>query len=108
MPFCHFIDGLSVDKYGKLSVEAVLTCCLWFNRKARNRSSRWCVNEFIEDQKLFRYQKNYVRKEKLQYYHNMMAKIFGEMKYIRDDGSIKLTLDFGKYGAHEVLAILVI
>ena len=31
MPFCHFIDGLSVDKYGKLSVEAVLTRCLWFN-----------------------------------------------------------------------------
>ena len=29
MPFCHFIDGLSVDKYGKLSVEAVLSCCLW-------------------------------------------------------------------------------
>ena len=39
MPFCHFIDGLSVDKYGKLSVEAVLTCCLWLNRKSRNRSS---------------------------------------------------------------------
>ena len=36
MPFCHFIDGLSIDKYGKLSVEAVLTCCLWYNRKARN------------------------------------------------------------------------
>ena len=39
MPFCHFIDGLQIDKYGKLSVEAVLTCCLWFNRRARNRSS---------------------------------------------------------------------
>ncbi len=24
VPFCHFIDGLSVDKYGKLTVEAVL------------------------------------------------------------------------------------
>ena len=23
MLFCHFIDGLSIDKYGKLSVEAV-------------------------------------------------------------------------------------
>ena len=26
--FCHFIDGLSVDKYGKPTAEAVLICCL--------------------------------------------------------------------------------
>ena len=108
MPFCHFIDGLSVDKYGKLSVEAVLTCCLWFNRKARNRSSSWWVHGFIEDQKLFRDQKNYVRNERLQDYHDMMAKIFEEMKQIRDSGGIKLTLDFGKDGTHEVIAIPVI
>ena len=57
MPFCHFIDGLSVDKYGKLFIEAVLSCCLWYNRKARNRSSSWFVQGFIEDQKLFRGQK---------------------------------------------------
>ena len=108
MPFCHFIDGLSVDKYGKLTVEAVLTCCLWFNRKARNRSSSWWVHGFIEDQTLFRDQKNYVRHEKLQDYHDMMSKIFEEMKYIRDCGGIKLTLDFGKHGKHNVIAIPVI
>ena len=108
MPFCHFTDGLSVDKYGKLSVEAVLTCCLWFNRKARNRSSSWWVHGFIEDQKLFRDQKNYVRNERLQDYHDMMAKIFEEMKQIRECGGIKLTLDFGKDGTHEVIAIPVI
>ena len=39
MPFFHFIDRLNVDKYSKLIVEAVLTYCLWFNRKACNRSS---------------------------------------------------------------------
>ena len=43
MPFCHFIDGLKVDKYGELTIEAVLTCCLWFNKKARNRASTWWV-----------------------------------------------------------------
>jgi len=32
MPLFHFIDRLNIDKYGKLIVEAVLTCCLWFNR----------------------------------------------------------------------------
>ena len=73
MPFCHFMDRLSVDKYGKLTVEAVLTCCLWFNRKARNRSSSWWIHGSIEDQILFRDQTNYVRQEKLQDYHDMMA-----------------------------------
>ena len=108
MPFCHFIDGLTVDKYGKLSVEAVLSCCLWFNRKARNRSSTWFVQGFIEDQSLFRDQKNYIRTEKLQDYHDMMSKIFEEMKNIRNNGGIKLTLDFGNHGIHEVIAIPVI
>ena len=108
MPFCHFIDGLSVDKYGKLTVEAVLTCCLWFNRKARNRSSSWWVHGFVEDQGLFRDQKTYIRQEKLQDYHDMMSKIFQEMKDIRDCGGIKLTLNFGLHGKHDVIAIPVI
>ena len=29
MPFCHFIDGLAINKYGNINVEAVLTCCLY-------------------------------------------------------------------------------
>lgn len=29
-----FIDGLTIYKYSKLILEAVLTCCFWFNRKA--------------------------------------------------------------------------
>ena len=61
MPFCHFIDGFNIDKYRKLTVEAVLTCCLWFNRKARNRSSTWWVHGFVQDQTLFRDQKNIYR-----------------------------------------------
>ncbi len=108
MPFCHFIDGLSVDKYGKLSVEAVLTCCLWYNRKARNRSSSWWVHGFVEDQALFMNQKSYSKQEKLQDYHDMMSKIYLEMKQIRDCGGIKLTLNFGNDGKHEVIAIPVI
>ena len=80
MPFCHFIDGLKIDKYGKLSVEAVLTCCLWFNRRARNRSSTWFVQGFMNDQTLFNSQGNYVRDDKAQDYHDIMAKIFQEMK----------------------------
>ena len=27
MPFCYFINELNIDKYEKLTVEAVLTCC---------------------------------------------------------------------------------
>ena len=85
-----------------------MTCCLWFNRKARDRSSSWVFHGFIEDQKLFRDLKKYVRQERLQDYYDMMAKIFEEMKYIHDCGGIQLTLDFGKYGTQEVIAIPII
>ena len=105
MPFCHFIDGLSIDKYGKLTVEAVLTCCLWFNRKTRNRASSWFVHGFVEDQKLLCDQKNYMRSEKMQDYHDMMSKIFHEMKWIYDSGGVKLTLDFGGSKKHNVIAM---
>ena len=108
MPFCHFIDGLKIDKYGKLSVEAVLTCCLWFNRKARNRSSTWFVQGFVQDQTLFHSQSTYVRDDKAQDYHDMMSKIFQEMKEIRDNGGMKLSLDFGNGKTHEVIAMPVI
>ena len=57
MQFCHFIDGLALDKYGNIIVEAVLTYCLWFNRKTRNRFSTWWVQGFVEDQTLFSDQK---------------------------------------------------
>ena len=56
--FCHFIDGISVDKYGKLTVEVALTCCIWYNKKARNRASTWWVQGLVQDKKLFRDQKN--------------------------------------------------
>ena len=108
MPFCHFIDGLNIDKYGKLTVEAVLTCCLWFNRKARNRSSTWWVHGFVQDQKLFRDQKNYIRNDKAQDYHDMMGKIFKEMRVIREAGGMKLTLDFDNNKTYDVIAIPVV
>ena len=108
MPFCHFIDGLNVDKYSKLTVEAVTTCCLWFNQKARNRSSTWWVQGFIEDQNLFRDQDFYVRNEKAQDYHGMLQCIFKETKDIRDSGGIRLTLNFGDTLQYDIIAIPVI
>ena len=57
MPFCHLIDGFRVDKYRKLTIETVLTLCMWFNRKERNQASAWWVQRFVQDQKLFRNQK---------------------------------------------------
>ena len=78
MPFCHFIDGLLVEKCGELIVEAVLTLCLWFNRKTKNRASAWCMQGFMGYHTLFHDRKNYVRNDKLQDYHNMMSQIFKE------------------------------
>ena len=46
MPFIFFIDGLKIDKYGKSTVEAVLACCAWFNKVARNCAGvRWVHNQ---------------------------------------------------------------
>ena len=85
-----------------------MSCCLWFNRKARNRSSTWFVQGFIEDQNLFRDQDCYVRNEKAQDYHDMLRCIYKEMKDIRDSGGIEMTLDFGPLLKHNVIAIPVI
>ena len=41
MPFYYFVAGLSFDEYGKLIIDAVLTCYIQFNRKARNQSSTY-------------------------------------------------------------------
>ena len=65
-----------MDKYGNINVEAVLTCCLWFNRKARNRSSTWWAQGFVEDQSLFSDQKSYVKTDLVQDYHDMISPIF--------------------------------
>ena len=54
MPLYQFINGLSVDKYRKLTVEAAFRCCLWINRKARNRASTWWVQGFVQYQNLLR------------------------------------------------------
>jgi hypothetical protein len=108
MPFCYFIDGLKADKFGKLTIEAVLACCLWFNHKARNRASTWWVSGFVQDQQLFRDQGGYIRNDKAQDYHDMLFHIFKEMKDIRDRGGIQLTLDFGNEKKYDVIAIPVI
>ncbi len=97
MPWTFFIDGLKTDKLGKITVEAVLACCLWFNKRTRNRSSAWNILGFVEDQKLFRNSNSYVRDEKAQDYHDMMTHIFSEFKAIRDNGGMKVRIDFSKY-----------
>lgn len=103
MPWCFFIDGLKVDKFGKLTVEAVLASCLWFNRETRNRSSAWSILGFVEDQKLFRDYRSYVRDDKAQDYHDMLSHIFSEFRQILDDGGLKVDLDFGVGNKHTVV-----
>ena len=102
MPWTFFIDGLKTDKLGKITVEAVLTSCLWLNRNTRNRSSAWDVLGFVEDQKLFRDSRSYVRDEKAQDYHDMMSHIFKEFKQIHDCGGMKVNLDFRHCGGENL------
>lgn len=108
MPFIFFIDGLKVDKYGKVSVEAVLSCCSWFKRKARNRASKWWVPGFVQDQKIFRDQGTYVRDDKAQDYHDMLSHIFKEFKEILDSGGLEIQLNFSTGQSHNVIVLPVI
>ena len=48
LPFCLFIDEICIDKYGKLKIEAVLCCCLWFKRQCRKQASFWFNLGYIE------------------------------------------------------------
>ena len=102
MPWTFFIDGLKTDKLGKITVEAVLTSCLWLNKNTRNRSSAWDVLGFVEDQKLFRDSRMYIRDEKAQDYHDMMSHIFKEFKQIYDCGGMKVNLDFRHCGGQNL------
>ena len=48
------------------------------------------------------------RNDKAQDYHDMMGKIFNEMRVIRESGVINITLDFGNNKTHDVIAIPVV
>ena len=106
LPLILFIDGLKIDKYGRISLEAVLCCCGWFNRNARNRESSWFVLGFIEDQSNLDKQHLYTDADvKAQDYHDMLGFILSEIKHLRDGGGFKLTLDFGDGNIHDVIAL---
>ena len=76
MPFCPFIDVFLVDKYEKLTIEAVLTGYMWLNRKAQSRATAWWVHGFVQDQKLFLDQQIRIHNDKAQDYHGMLSTIF--------------------------------
>ena len=105
---CHFIDRLVVDKYGKLTADAILTCCPWLNRKVRNRASTWWVQIFDQNQKLFYDHKDYIRNSKAQDYHDTMTFIFKGMKDILNSGVMRLTLDFVSNQKLEAITIPII
>ena len=46
-----------------------------------------------------------MRCDKMQDYHDMMSKIFEEMKLLYDNGGVQLTLDFGGDIKHNVIAL---
>jgi hypothetical protein len=89
-----FIDGLKIDNNGKIECEAVLCCCGWLKREARNRSSSWFILGFLED--IGRLKKgdagNYTPGMKIVDYHMMLDHILDEMKMINRHGGIKLSI----------------
>ena len=85
-----------------------MTYCLWFNSKSNNRTSTWWAQEFVQDRKIFRNYGRYSRNNSAQDYHDMIGKIFWEMKEIHDNGDILLTLDLGSGKKYDVIKLPVI
>ena len=94
LPLVFFIDGLMIDKFGKLECEAVLCSNMWLNRRARNRSSSWFVLGFLENLGRMNNDSRYTPRDKCQDYHDMLTHVFSEIKAISDSGGLMLTLDF--------------
>ena len=51
---------------------------------------------------------SYIRNDGAQDYHDMIGDIFQEMKEIRDNGAIRLTVEFGSGRKHDIIEIPVI
>ena len=66
------------------------------------------MQEFIQDQQLFRNQKNYIRNDRAQDYHDILSQIFNDLKNIRDKGGNHITLYFEDNMKHDVIVIHVI
>ena len=93
-PLSAFIDGLKLDKFGKLSAEGVLLCYQGFIRKIRLQEDSWHLLGFVEDQSNFKDTAGYVRERKMQDYHDMLKVIFSELKTITDNGGLRVDIDF--------------
>ena len=102
MPFCLFIDEITIDKYGKLKIEACLCCCLWFKRECRKKASFWFNIGYIEKY-LGKYKKindDSVGKLKQMDWHHMMSQILSPGTFmgilgIQQQGGMHVDLTIG-------------
>ena len=93
-PLIFFIDGLTIDKYGKLSLEAVLCCVGLFKRYIRNRESSWFLQGFVENNDCFDDDtKKYDSVTKMIDYHDMLRHIMNDLKNIYEGGGLYITLN---------------
>ena len=77
MSFSFFVDGLKVGEHYKLTLEDALVHSMQFNHTARNSTSARRERIFIQDQKLFRYQKYHIRNDQAQDYHHVIKRLIG-------------------------------
>ena len=104
MPFCLFIDKITIDKYGKLKIEAVLCCCLWFKQECCKKASFWFNIGYIE-KILGTYQKtndDTIGKIKQMDWHFMMSHILNPSLFmgilgIQQQGGMEVDLTIGSY-----------
>ena len=111
-PLIFFIDGISIDSYGRTSLEPVIFTMGIFKRQIRNLTSAWRVLGFIPNPHKatpINY-KRYKNGDDLKkyHYHQILEAILEDLQKLQERGGIKWLLPFPDGSMREVTLKFVI
>ena len=101
-PIILFIDGVSIDSIGRMSLEPISFTLGWLSKKARNMKGSWRVLGYIPDvektlnidyKSEFGKDKNVMKKN---HYHQMIDSILSGLRQVQRKGGIEILLPFGQ------------
>ncbi len=100
-PLIFFIDGVSLDKMQKQTLEPVSFTLGIFKRNARNSNNFWRILGYIPNvEKMFnfKYTKEQINKYSLKkkHYHQLLNVIFEDLDKLQKNGGLKWTFKNGK------------
>ena len=107
-PIILYIDGVSIDNYGRKSLEPISFTLGWFSKKIRNMQKCWRVLGYIPNVErmtsmdynhIYGNQKMSIKKN---HYHEIIHCILSELQDVQQRGGIQMMLPF-QFCTKEVL-----